>query len=309
MTLLKSNHWYIIVNPVSGGDIRNRRRTYFLQAIQDSEITCEITNTQYKGHVQSLVTDAYQRGFRYFLILGGDGSGHELVNAILSCPHPQDCVFSLLPCGTGNDWVKQFGYSGNIQQVFQQWLNGQVVTQDLAKVSFSETGKSLFSFNITGLAFDGYVVYQLGQSGQRHGKLTYLKLVLQHLLRYVPQQARIIIDQKELPIRKYMIINAGICGWTGGGMRLTPHADPQDGLCALTTGEAFHPLKMMALLPKVFNGKLGTHPKVYCAQAKEIRVEHVEAPLHVEVDGEFAGMTPVVITSVPNSLNVWTAIN
>lgn len=88
-------------------------------------------------------------------------------------------------------------------------------------------------------------------------------------------------------------------------MRIVPHAQPDDGLLALTVAGPVSKLGVLVNTPRFYNGHLDRHPKVDFYQTESVRVTSLGPdPIPVEADGEFLGFTPVQIEIIPRALQV-----
>jgi diacylglycerol kinase family enzyme len=80
----------------------------------------------------------------------------------------------------------------------------------------------------------------------------------------------------------------------GGGMKIAPCADPQDGLADIIIVGNIHRLNFLRLFPLVYSGRHIDHPAVQVLRGKEIRIDSVHK-LAVHADGDLAGTTPVEV--------------
>ena len=74
--------WFVIVNPVAGG---GRGLDHFPQIsryLRDAQILCEPVFTEHKFHATELTVTAVNEGYRHIIVVGGDGTLHEVVNGL-----------------------------------------------------------------------------------------------------------------------------------------------------------------------------------------------------------------------------------
>jgi diacylglycerol kinase (ATP) len=89
----------------------------------------------------------------------------------------------------------------------------------------------------------------------------------------------------------------------GGGMKVAPRAQMDDGLldvCLVTDIDKF---KLFCLFPTVYFGRHLSRPEVKYFQSARLRVE-TEHPLDVYADGEYVCRTPVEVTIQSAALRV-----
>jgi diacylglycerol kinase family enzyme len=89
----------------------------------------------------------------------------------------------------------------------------------------------------------------------------------------------------------------------GGGMRIAPAADPEDGRLDVVVLGALSRPAFLAWLPTVYAGWHVHHPRVHTARAVEVEVR-AEVPLPIHTDGEPAGFTPARLVVQPGALRL-----
>jgi len=73
----------------------------------------QVAQTTRPGEATEIARDAYRRGCRNFLAVGGDGTSFEIVNGIF--PESQTegrAALGFLPLGTGNSFLRDFTTRG-----------------------------------------------------------------------------------------------------------------------------------------------------------------------------------------------------
>ena len=105
-----SKKWRFIVNPMAGGGTVRRRWPEIETQLRSAGINFDAVFTEGKYHAAALAEQAIAEETYYLVAVGGDGTAHEVVNGIMrqtTCPTEQ-VTFTLLPVGTGNDWIKTY---------------------------------------------------------------------------------------------------------------------------------------------------------------------------------------------------------
>lgn len=308
MSALKGK-WFFIVNPAAGNGAVQKHWPQVQEHLAALNWPYEFAFTGYKGHAIELAQGALRKGFRYLVAVGGDGTNNEVINGIMRQKkvRPSEITYTLLPIGTGNDWIRTHG----IPKAFDQWLlmvaAEHTVQQDVGVVEYQSGGETHTRFfaNVAGLAYDAFVVRYAEQRKSRFaGRLIYLALIVSCLFRYKPGKATIRYDG-EAETGYFYTINGGVCRYAGGGMQIVPHADPSDGLLALTIARRLTKLGVLLNTWRFYNGSIGKHPKVSLHQVKIIEVESEgPEPVYVEADGEFLGHTPAILYIAQDKLRV-----
>lgn len=308
-SLKRNEAWYVIVNPAAGKGSMRKAWPKLEKLLRRYISPLEFVFTQYPQHAITLAQKAVENGFYTILAAGGDGTNHEVINGLMrqdACPSAQ-INYGLIPIGTGNDWARTYQIPRDTEKWLWQLKEKKTVLQDVGKANYYLDGEkqSRFFTNVAGLAYDAYIAHYLELYPQKtSSRFQYLLAVFERLLKYKLQKAR--IEFNDQVIEKYCYtINAGICAYSGGGMRLVPHARPNDGLLALTVAGALSKLGVLLNTPRFYNGQLGRHPKVDLFQTREIQIDSLDdLPIPLEADGEFLGYTPVKIEIIPRALKV-----
>jgi diacylglycerol kinase (ATP) len=89
----------------------------------------------------------------------------------------------------------------------------------------------------------------------------------------------------------------------GGGMRVAPHAELNDGLLDVCRVEQMSKWKLLCCVPTIFFGAHLRIKQVRYFQTTKIRIESAR-PLEVYADGEYACLTPVEIAVLPRALRL-----
>jgi diacylglycerol kinase (ATP) len=89
----------------------------------------------------------------------------------------------------------------------------------------------------------------------------------------------------------------------GGGMRVAPLAELQDGLLDLVVVGEFGRIEFLANFPKVLKGVHLRHPKVRHVRFRSLQIES-DAPVPILIDGELLPPGPLTIEVVPAALDV-----
>lgn len=301
--------WYIIVNPTAGNN-RVRQEWPAIQSKLDAKGFKYIAvQTKHTGHATALVKEAIESGYQHIIAVGGDGTNNEAINGIFlqKVIPTTEVTYALLPIGTGNDWIKTHKIPKRLDRWLEMLANEKTTYQDIGLVTYHWEGKqhSRYFVNVAGMGYDAFVArIAESQKGKVSNQLFYFYMIFKCLAQYSLKKARVIFDGQILEDTLYTI-HAGICRYSGGGMRFVPHAEPADGRFALTVIRNVSKLGIVLNTYRLYNGSIGDLKQADTYFAKEIRVETVGAePTLVEVDGEFLGETPVTFSLIEGGLKL-----
>jgi diacylglycerol kinase (ATP) len=302
--------WWIIANPTAQSNTCRKKLPGYLNAWKAVGLEFILKQTEYEGHAGALAIEGIQKGYRFILIVGGDGTLHEAVNGILrqALVPANEIYIAIVPLGTANDWARFYKFPTEYKAVNKMLQSGKMKVQDAGKLFFPQTGKTHFFINVFGAGYDGYVARQL-QSGEKKkwGKASYLLTVAKGLFKYKASET-IVSDHEGKTWRQdaFFSVNAGITTFSGNGMRIVPHARPDDGLLGVTLIRQMPVWRLAANLYRLFSGTLIHHPLVDHGQQASITLDFAPsgAAIDVEADGEWLGVSPVMVTCLPNAIGI-----
>ena len=197
-----SGKWFVIVNPVAGS---GRGLDHFPQIskhLRDAHILCEPVFTEHKFHATELTVTAVREGYRRIIVVGGDGTLHEVVNGLFIQQEvcPDEVLVAVVAVGTGNDWVRTFGISNRYQDAVKAISEGYSFLQDVGVVSYEEAHyrQSRYMANVAGAGFDAHVVRKLShlkKKGHR-SRWRYTWCLVKNFFRYKSTGVKVWVDDR-----------------------------------------------------------------------------------------------------------------
>ena len=305
-----SNKWFIIVNPTAGNGKGRKLWPDIQRQLQKAGLDYDFEFSCYAGHSISLAEDAVSKGYQNLAAVGGDGTVNEVINGMCrQSKRPTNSLcFGIIPVGTGNDWIKTHGIPKNYKKAIYLLRSGQRKAHDVGQVFYHNkagTRKDRYFVNVAGLAYDAFVTKATKVRPKwGNSQLYYLYLILSCVKTFKPSQAKITFDGQTME-HPFYNITIGQCIFNGGGTQLVPHADPQDGLFALTLFKDIAPWEVIVKAAKFYNGSITKHKEAFMTQAKHILIEAPkESPAYVEVDGEYLGQSPIEFVMHPQAVQI-----
>src|ERR1700690_4187811 len=102
-----------IINPAAGGGRCRDQVGKALERLRNTGLAIETVETNAAGDATRLARQAYARGYRKFIAVGGDGTSYEIVNGLYpdsgsssGDPATQVPTLAFLPLGTGNSFLR-----------------------------------------------------------------------------------------------------------------------------------------------------------------------------------------------------------
>ena len=301
--------WFVVVNPISGSGKGLDDFPLISKLLRDNGIKCEAVFTEHKCHATELTVSAINSGYRHIIVVGGDGTLHEVVNGLFiqKSVEPSDVTIAVIAVGTGNDWIRMFGIPTRYSEAIRAIKEGYTFLQDVAAVEYEEARyrQVRYTANVAGVGFDAAVIERLQHmraSGCK-GKSTYLRALVRTFFRYKPTGVKVWVDDRLIYNNLLLSMAIGVGKYNGGGIQQLPEAVADDGLLDLTIIRPLHWWNIIFRLKRLFNGNIYTIGHVLHAKGRNIRIES-SPEIQLEVDGELYGHSPIEVRNVHRDVRV-----
>lgn len=312
--------WSAIVNSFAASSKAASLWRRAEERLRSDGIHFEIYFTGVSGNATTLAFNACRTGCRKLLAVGGDGTIHDVLGGIMAFINQdasatlEDFTLAVIPVGSGNDWIKTAGVPKDIVEAASLLKNGKISKQDVVKVSLLDSSKLpeqrvkeiSYMANIAGVGLDARVCEMVNAAKKqgKRGKILYLSALIYNIVHRSSLLAKVICDGKEIFSGAYLSMAFGIGKYSGGGMRQTPDAVPDDGLLDMTIIPDLPLMKIAREVSKLFDGRFLTVPELVTARSKSILVLPEDNNALVEVDGEVIGAAPVRFDILEHQLNI-----
>jgi diacylglycerol kinase (ATP) len=302
-----SKKWFVIINPTSGNGNSKKKWPQIKKELETVGFNFEFAFTEYSKHSSLLLTIALEKSITNIICVGGDGTLHNIVNGIMNqktIPTHKITV-GMIPIGTGNDWVKTHNIPYNIVDAIKLIKKGNISTQDVGKIEFTNQNKpAVFFNNLAGIGFDGYVANKVVKY-KKFGRIAYLIGALFGLFSYSDFNSKCYINSDCFSNKTLMVL-IGLCKFSGGGMQLTKTPNPFDKLFDISIVKNLNKLEIIKNLGKLYNGKITNHPKVFSLKSDTIKVdvEEKHSPF-IQADGEVIGTGNILVNLIPKAFSFY----
>ncbi len=291
--------FHFILNPNSGKrkkqkamedaiklSCRKRRLDYHIYYT-----TCPGDATEY---VRSMVNSYKDR--QRFVCVGGDGTINEIVN---SAPCNPNVEFGVIPQGSGNDFVKNFGDIDKFFDIDAQ-LDGTPVSLDLIKCNEN------YCVNMVNIGFDCAVAKEAQKLKFISPKMSYILGVVKVLFRKIGTKMKIIFDDGDVIQDNLTLTAIGNGKFCGGGFMAAPRAELTDGLldiCVIKKVTRRRFIKLVGTYRKGLHvGNKACEPYMSYYRCPHLKMEF-ESPIPICIDGEIKGAKTVDLTVIRNAFN------
>jgi diacylglycerol kinase (ATP) len=291
----------VLINPTSGRGLTQRLLPQIRQYL--APLAAEFRESRSAADLVAWAAQAVYQDYQTVVAVGGDGTIHYVLTGLAQAQqtHPNNTALGIIPLGRGNDIARTLQIPTNLAQACATLCQGKVQLADLAATNQN------YYLGVAGVGFDA-IATRLANETSLHSNylpatFIYTYAVLRVLSTYRPQHLTIEHDQGTFT-GMVMLVAISNGQFYGGGMRITPRAQVNDGLLDICIVKAVSKTKLLWSFPQVFLGSHTQHPYVEYIQTREVRVTATTAPLELFGDGEYLENTPFVVTAQPARLRV-----
>ena len=298
----------IVANPAAGRLTGTERWNQIVAELQRRFPTARLRPTRGRGDERPAVTELLKFPVDRLVVAGGDGTVHQVVDALLSSSRSpaERPVIGLVPLGSGNDFARGLGIPMDPFDAIRALGDTQDVAVDIGRLTFfGETpGRSSYWMNQCYLGFGASVVDRVGRGSRPADQTAYLRSALRELWRARPH--RYMLESDDRPRIQVEAMNLLITNgrYSGSGMMSSPLADPTDGALDIVSVDRVGRLRLLTGLRRFRAGTHLTLPEVRTWKVRVLTV-HGEDPAElVEADGDIVGHLPARYEVVPGALRV-----
>jgi diacylglycerol kinase (ATP) len=293
----QKNEWVFIINPIAGNGFAGTIAGKLNEMILKYNISAEVVFTERPGHATELSRQFLEKGFKYFIGVGGDGTLNEIAIPLIN---NKNIVIGIIPAGTGNDFIQILGFPDRFTDAhWDIFFKKSIVSMDVGHCN------GVIFLNGMGLGFDAQVASENYISPGRTklgSKNKYIWHILKNLLFY--KEKRMTVHSNGNNFNTDCFINTiGNGRRFAGGFLLTPQAMADDGLldvCSIKKLSLFQRVRLLLMVPK------GTHitdKKVHYYRTEKVSLEFdKQVPYHV--DGELHFSKNFEVGLFPGALKI-----
>ena len=273
-----------------------------LERLRNGSIELEVIETKVPGDATKYTREAYARGHRTFLAVGGDGTGFEIVNGLFPrADRGERPALAFLPLGTGNSFLRDFSADGT-ENASESLLAAQSRPCDVIRLTHREG--ELYFINLLTLGFAADVAAVTNRRFKRLGELGYVLGVLTCLARLNRRAFPLRADKAiEADRRRCLFLAFSNSKFTGGKMMIAPNADATDGLIEYVRWGPIGRIGLLRNFPRLFDGTHIHHPMASRAGVQRIDFE-LDGPVDVMIDGESLHLECQSLDILPGALDV-----
>lgn len=291
-----------IVNPAAGGGRAAKLLGPALKRLDDAGIDVKVAASRAPGQTTEIARDAYSRGTRHFIAVGGDGTSYEIVNGLFpEAIGKEPPTMGFLPLGTGNSFLRDFSDRG-VEYAIESLIAGTTRPCDVLRMR--HRAGEIYYINLLSMGFSADVATLRARRFSHWGELGYFISIFLTLARFNRRPFPTRIDgQEQFDDRRCLFVTFNNSKFTGGTMMIAPQAKVDDGLVEYVRWGPIGRLGLIRNLHGLYDGTHIQHPLAECNSVQRVEF-NLDAPVDVMVDGEVLSLQCEQLDVLPRVLNV-----
>jgi diacylglycerol kinase (ATP) len=297
--------FHLVFNPLARGRAAVAELTPALEALRTSlGDPASICMVERPNDAEYSVRRVLSAGCDLVVCLGGDGTVQSVVNGFFhrGAPVRPAARLGILSRGTGQGFAQSLGLPTALAAQVAVIATGHARTVDLGTVRAEGGGRERLFVNECQFGIGGAVVRDVTGARKRlGGTMAFALGTLATALREPEHAVAVLFDDR-------LVLEESVTGLvfangarTGGGMRLTPAASPDDGLLDVLVIQAPGAVRRLMSFPRIYTGRM--HSAAFrsftCVRAV-LRADGMAG----EADGEPLAEGPWTVGLRPSALRV-----
>jgi len=287
------SRYIFIFNPAADKGRALRKAEWIKEQLSGRTDSVLVTTT-YAGHAEDIAHSEKREG-SCMVVCGGDGTLHEVVNAVTG----EGVTIGIVPIGSANDFIKTLHPKNNLYSGISRLFEAKRKKIDIGSVFYGIEHR--YFINSLGIGFTGRIARSVKRTSWLKGELGYVYVLFSVLFDYKPLKMGIKITLEDSilefhePVFAFSVLNGKI---EGGKFRIAPRAELSDGLLDVCILKAVPKHELFRYAFKYLCGTHITDPQVIYCKAKAVEVM-LESPDVMHLDGEvYEGICGRIMISV-----------
>ncbi len=283
----------IIGNPISGGGSTGRRLDSLVRLLERDGHALEVCRTRGPGDGGRLARrlDGTEDAL---LVVGGDGTLNEVVNGM---PDPGAVPLALLPTGTANLLAHDLGLSRRPEALRAVLAAGKTRRIDAGLAN----GRRFLA--VASCGFDAEVAREVARvRGRRMGYLRYAGPIVRTLYRHRSRSLRVRVDDGA-PVQGGRAVVSNTRNY-GGLFVIADRARCDSGRLEVVVAERADRMALVTLGLRALVRRIGGARGLHVSSGRTVTIE-AEPSQPFQVDGDYAGETPLSIEVLPRAVSVF----
>lgn len=287
-----TSHIALLVNPTSGRRRAAVTAVRLKEALREAGARVHVYTGKSAADSRRMARLAASDGPDALVAVGGDGLVHQALQGVVDSGVP----LAVVPTGTGNDISRAFGRPrGSARAVAEALLAGRTRAADAVRLRLAD-GTHRYFLSVLACGFDARVNERVNSFRFRVGRVGYLVGVLSELRAFQAIDFEIEVDGRRID-EPGMLVAVGNTHAYGGGVRVCPDADPEDGLLDVVFVKKSPLGRFLRMFPRAYTGSHIGLPEVVVERGATVTIRGEAGVAYA--DGERMSAPPLVCEVAP----------
>ena len=298
----------VIVNPESARGATRRRWRRLEPRLRAALGRVEIEHTRAPRDAERLAREAVRAGVERLVVAGGDGTWAEVASGLLGAELGGYAELGLLPMGTGSDLARSLGLPMDPIEALDVLATGRARPIDAGCARFTASDgapRTSYFLNVASCGVSSLTV-ELARRAPRWlgGRAAFAIGSVRALFSRCAARVALRVDGEPVLDERAVLVAVANGRQFGGGMRIAPEAQLDDGRFDVVCVAALAAPRLVAKLPKLYKGTHLSDPVMRSFRGACIEVSSADSAMPLELDGEPLGALPVRIDALPRAVRV-----
>jgi YegS/Rv2252/BmrU family lipid kinase len=249
-------------------------------------------------HIPELIAAGKREGVSRFAGVGGDGTAHLILNALMGEEWDSPPGLAILPAGSGSDFIRTFALPRNIEEAARRLATDDWYPTDVLRMEGAFG--TIYALNAIELGVGAAAVTTAMRLPRWVGEKRYAIAFWLALPRFGSDVVEVIVDGKTKISGRAIEVVIANGQFFGGGMNIAPKASASDGIADVQVFSGPR-RKAFTVMPRVVRGMHLQHRNLRRTTGKDVII-HAPADWPVEADGELLGSGPISVTVLPAAI-------
>lgn len=287
---------YVIVNELRIKSKKGLTRLNTVEGVfKRAGTEYEICRTTHPGHARELAEEITSSAGEHTIVaMGGDGTLHEILNGFKDFENNH---LGLIPFGTGNDFAAAANIPCDVKRAAEI-----IAFHAPTYIDFIQFGSGLRSLNAVGMGIDVEVLRRAyGKNAGGKGK--YLKALISTLFKF--KGIEFTVDAGGGGEKRFGLLAAvGNGKQIGGGIKVFPNAQIDDGYLDLIVVDYISRAKIIGAFIKLMRGKVNSVKGATVQRVTSVKL-NTSTPFYIQAEGELYENVPIDVHIETNKLKFY----
>jgi len=275
--------------------------------------------TEYGGHALDIAQTVDFDSYDAICCIGGDGTAHETVNGMMKRKDGKRLPLGIIPGGTGNSLLEDFKMADDFKLALNAIAKGTVIDFDCGLIELLDVEgneKEIYMINMLGLGLAIEAAINADDlrpcccccccCSQFAHAMRYKLGALWEIIKGTEYEISMDVDEQKtesVDFNAFFVMNTKNMG---SKMKITPNALVDDGLFDIFYANPMDRSSILKMFDQIEKGTIHDteNADIIQKQCMKLKIEGKEK-LKVNIDGEYAGTTPLTLTVINKAFQIY----